>query len=60
MFLDSLAYCCMPRDTRADTWHALVRVCVCVQGIYMVVSDKNAKWKGEPIPTPEEETQGHW
>eukprot|EP00286_Rhodomonas_abbreviata_P026757 CAMPEP_0181312628 /NCGR_PEP_ID=MMETSP1101-20121128/13801_1 /TAXON_ID=46948 /ORGANISM="Rhodomonas abbreviata, Strain Caron Lab Isolate" /LENGTH=730 /DNA_ID=CAMNT_0023419497 /DNA_START=133 /DNA_END=2324 /DNA_ORIENTATION=- len=28
--------------------------------IYMVVSDDNAKWKGEPLPTPEEETLGHW
>jgi hypothetical protein len=30
------------------------------QGMYMVVSDKNAKWKGEPIPSPEEEPKGHW
>ena len=30
------------------------------QGIYMVVSDKNAKWKGEPIPLPVAETKGHW
>mmetsp|Transcript_15933 Transcript_15933/g.24815 ORF Transcript_15933/g.24815 Transcript_15933/m.24815 type:complete len:403 (+) Transcript_15933:368-1576(+) len=29
-------------------------------GLYMVVSDNNAKWKGEPIPTKDEETQGHW
>jgi hypothetical protein len=28
--------------------------------IYLVVSDKNAKWKGEPLPTPEEERLGHW
>mmetsp|Transcript_4819 Transcript_4819/g.7713 ORF Transcript_4819/g.7713 Transcript_4819/m.7713 type:complete len:661 (+) Transcript_4819:51-2033(+) len=28
--------------------------------MYMVVSDNNAKWKGEPIPTPEEEYYGHW
>mmetsp|Transcript_30011 Transcript_30011/g.47054 ORF Transcript_30011/g.47054 Transcript_30011/m.47054 type:complete len:612 (+) Transcript_30011:2-1837(+) len=26
----------------------------------MVVSDNNAKWKGEPIPTKEEEELGHW
>jgi hypothetical protein len=26
----------------------------------MVVSDKNAKWKGEPIPSEDEETKGHW
>ncbi len=26
----------------------------------MVVSDKNAKWKGEPIPSEEEEAEGHW
>ena len=31
-----------------------------LQGIYMVVSDNNAKWKGEPIPSAEEETKGHW
>mmetsp|Transcript_48476 Transcript_48476/g.75711 ORF Transcript_48476/g.75711 Transcript_48476/m.75711 type:complete len:381 (-) Transcript_48476:79-1221(-) len=29
-------------------------------GLYMVVSDNNAKWKGEPIPTPDEELHGHW
>jgi hypothetical protein len=28
--------------------------------MYMVVSDSNAKWKGEPLPTPEEERLGHW
>jgi len=28
--------------------------------LYLIVSDKNAKWKGEPIPTPEEEERGHW
>ena len=28
--------------------------------MYMVVSDNNAKWKGEPLPTPEEEKLGHW
>ena len=28
--------------------------------MYMVVSDNNAKWKGEPLPTPEEERLGHW
>ena len=28
--------------------------------MYLVVSDKNAKWKGEPLPSPEEETLGHW
>lgn len=30
------------------------------RGLWMVVSDKNAKWKGEPLPTPEEEEAGHW
>mmetsp|Transcript_27507 Transcript_27507/g.62389 ORF Transcript_27507/g.62389 Transcript_27507/m.62389 type:complete len:670 (-) Transcript_27507:2287-4296(-) len=28
--------------------------------LYLIVSDKNAKWKGEPIPSPEEEEKGHW
>jgi hypothetical protein len=28
--------------------------------LYLVVSDSNAKWKGEPIPTKEEEALGHW
>ena len=28
--------------------------------LYLVVSDSNAKWKGEPIPTAEEEGRGHW
>jgi len=28
--------------------------------LYLVVSDNNAKWKGEPIPTKEEELLGHW
>jgi hypothetical protein len=28
--------------------------------LYLVVSDNNAKWKGEPIPTKEEESLGHW
>mmetsp|Transcript_88654 Transcript_88654/g.235987 ORF Transcript_88654/g.235987 Transcript_88654/m.235987 type:complete len:459 (+) Transcript_88654:826-2202(+) len=28
--------------------------------LFMVVSDNNAKWKGEPLPTPEEEKLGHW
>ena len=26
----------------------------------LVVSDDNAKWKGEPYPTPEQEKSGHW
>jgi len=29
-------------------------------GLLMVVSDNNAKWKGEPLPTPEQEDLGHW
>jgi len=29
-------------------------------GLLMVVSDKNAKWKGEPHPTPAQERLGHW
>ena len=29
-------------------------------GLLMVVSDRNAKWKGEPHPTPEQEALGHW
>jgi hypothetical protein len=29
-------------------------------GMLMVVSDRNAKWKGEPLPSPEEEGLGHW
>jgi len=28
--------------------------------LFMVVSDNNAKWKGEPLPTPDEEKLGHW
>lgn len=28
--------------------------------LYLVVSDKNALWKGEPHPTPEQEEEGHW
>jgi hypothetical protein len=28
--------------------------------LYLVVSDKNALWKGEPRPTPEQEQEGHW
>ena len=30
------------------------------QNIFMAVSDTNVKWKGEPIPSPEEEERGHW
>jgi len=30
------------------------------EGMHMVVSDLNAKWKGEPYPTAEEEEHGHW
>jgi hypothetical protein len=26
----------------------------------LVVSDLNAKWKGEPYPSPEQEEEGHW
>jgi hypothetical protein len=29
-------------------------------GLLMVVSDNNAKWKGEPHPTPQQEQLGHW
>ena len=29
-------------------------------GLLMVVSDRNAKWKGDPHPTPEQEALGHW
>eukprot|EP00281_Chroomonas_sp_CCMP1168_P006853 CAMPEP_0206266788 /NCGR_PEP_ID=MMETSP0047_2-20121206/30786_1 /ASSEMBLY_ACC=CAM_ASM_000192 /TAXON_ID=195065 /ORGANISM="Chroomonas mesostigmatica_cf, Strain CCMP1168" /LENGTH=721 /DNA_ID=CAMNT_0053694915 /DNA_START=12 /DNA_END=2177 /DNA_ORIENTATION=+ len=28
--------------------------------MFLVVSDKNAKWKGEPHPSPEQEKHGHW
>lgn len=28
--------------------------------MFLVVSDDNAKWKGEPHPTPEQEQAGHW
>lgn len=28
--------------------------------MFLVVSDENAKWKGEPFPTPEQEKVGHW
>jgi hypothetical protein len=28
-------------------------------GLLMVVSDKKAKWKGEPHPTPAQERLGH-
>ena len=28
--------------------------------IFLVVSDNNAKWKGAPLPTKEEEKHGHW
>jgi len=29
-------------------------------GLLMVISDKNAKWKGEPHPLPQHEPLGHW
>ena len=28
--------------------------------LFLVVSDKNALWKGEPRPLPEQEEEGHW
>jgi len=30
------------------------------RAVYMVVSDDNAKWKGDPIPSAEQEKFGHW
>jgi len=32
----------------------------CEAEMFLVVSDDNAKWKGEPHPSPEQETKGHW
>jgi len=28
--------------------------------LFLVVSDENALWKGEPHPTPQQEEEGHW
>mmetsp|Transcript_13382 Transcript_13382/g.31353 ORF Transcript_13382/g.31353 Transcript_13382/m.31353 type:complete len:764 (+) Transcript_13382:94-2385(+) len=32
----------------------------CEAEMLLVVSDLNAKWKGDPHPTPEQEARGHW